>query len=111
MANKTIVIIVTALALIAIGAGAGYYVANHDVTDDSSGYSSSDVDKILQKYADDLNAKGGVIAFGEGGKHTVKAGDNIEVENGGLVFDYHNSPLNVTYYVPFHSINYVYVNI
>ena len=70
----------------------------------------SEINEILKGYAKDLKEKGGAIGCG-GTSHTVKAGTEVKVENGALVYDYHNNPMNVTYYIPYHAINYVYINL
>ena len=110
MVSKTIIVLTTVFALIAIGGGVGYYIANHDVSDESDGYTSSEIDQILQKYADNLRSKGGAIGC-NGAKHTIKAGTDVRVENGAPVYDYHTDPFNATYYIPYHGIEYVYINI
>lgn len=58
----------------------------------------SEINEILKGYAKDLNEKGGAIASGQG-KMTIKAGTEIKVENGALVFEGHNDPFHAAYLI------------
>ena len=108
--NQTITAVIIVFALLSVGGIAGYYMANNSPTDDAEGMNESEINEILNGYAADLKEKGGAIGC-NGAKHTINAGTDVRVENGALVYDYHNNPFNATYYIPYHAISYVYINI
>ncbi len=108
--NQTITAVIIVFALLSVGGIAGYYLANNSPTDDADAMTESEINEILKGYAKDLNEKGGAIASGQG-KMTIKAGTEIKVENGALVFEGHNDPFHATYYIPYNGIDYIYVNI
>ncbi len=108
--NQTITAVIIVFALLSVGGVAGYYLANNSPTDDSDAMTESEINEVLKGYAKDLKEKGGAIGC-NGSKYSISAGTDVRVENGALVYDYHNSPFNATYYIPYHGIDYVYINI
>ncbi len=108
--KQAIAIVTVVFALLTVGGITGYVLSNNSPTDDADAMTESEINEILSGYAKDLIEKGGAIACGQG-KMTIKAGTEIKVENGALVFEAHNDPFHATYYVPYSGIDYIYVNI